>query len=93
MGVPLSLSGGGTPSGGTPDSVAGSGAGGSSGSPVRAAPLWRLVRVRGEARHPVLPTTPSPEFPPESVVEAQLRALQDYNFDKASWGLRHWIGL
>lgn len=38
--------------------------------------IWKLRSIHGEPMHAVLPTTHSPEFSPESVVEAQLEALR-----------------
>lgn len=39
---------------------------------------WQLSSVRGEALHTVFPDDPSPEFPPESIITAQLEALRHY---------------
>jgi len=38
---------------------------------------WMLAGASGEPRHPDLPLSPSPEHPPETVVQAQLSALRD----------------
>jgi hypothetical protein len=38
--------------------------------------------VTGEPRHGRLPKSPSPEWSPESVVQAQLEALRMYDFSQ-----------
>lgn len=43
-------------------------------------PVWRLSSVTGEPRFTALPRQPSPEHPPECIVQSQLAALQAYEF-------------
>ncbi len=57
---------------------------GPSSSSSAAQPMWRVAKVTGEHRHACQldRLVPSPEFPPEAVVQAQLLALQQYEFAK-----------